>query len=66
MSHGGYKAQAMIKTIIGSECPLQPHYQHVRDLTESVKGIYTEIQVIRLTEAKEMFLAHQYSLERND
>ena len=66
MSNGGYKAQAIIRTSIGSERPLHPQYQHVGDFTESVRAMCSTIEVIRLNEAAEIFPAYQRALRRND
>ncbi len=66
MSSGGYTAQAIIRTSIGSERPLHPQYQHVGDFSESVRAMCTTIEVIRLTEATEIFPAYQRALQRED
>ena len=66
MSNGGYKAQAIIRTSIGSERPLHPQYQHVGDFTESVNAMCTTVEVIKLNEAADIFPAYQRALQRND
>src|SRR4051812_20242625 len=48
MSNGGYRAQAIIRTGVGSERPLHPQYQHVGDFTEAIRAISTTLEVIRL------------------
>ena len=66
MSNGGYKAQAIIRTSIGSERPLHPQYQHVGDFTESVSAMCTTIEVIKLNQAADIFPAYQRALQKND
>ena len=66
MSNGGYKAKAIIRTGIGSERPLHPQYQHVGDYTEAIQAMCTTIEVIRLTEASDIFPAYEKALLRDD
>lgn len=66
MSNGGYKAKAIIRTGIGSERPLHPQYQHVGDFTEAIQAMCTTIEVIRLTEASDIFPAYERALSRDD
>jgi len=66
MSNGGYPAQAIIRTGIGSERPLHPQYQHVGDFTEPIRAMTTTIEVIRLEEPADIFPAYQRALTRED
>ncbi len=66
MSNGGYRAQAIIRTGVGSERPLHPQYQHVGDFTESIRAMSTTLEVIRLEEASEIFPAYERALTRDD
>ena len=66
MSNGGYRAQAIIRTGVGSERPLHPQYQHVGDFTEAIRAMSTTIEVIRLEEPSEIFPAYERALTRDD
>ena len=66
MSNERYKTKAIIRTGIGSKRPLHPQYQHIGDFTESVRKMCTNIEVIRLEEAKDIFSAYKKALNRED
>jgi pyruvate/2-oxoglutarate/acetoin dehydrogenase E1 component len=66
MSNGGYVAQAIIRTGIGSERPLHPQHQHVGDFTDAIRSMCTTIEVVRLEEPAEIFPAYQKALLRTD
>ena len=66
MSNDGYKTKVIIRTGIGSEKPLHPQYQHVGDFTEAVKKMCSNIELIKLNEAKDIFPAYKKALERED
>lgn len=66
MSNGGYTAQAIIRTGVGSERPLHPQYQHVGDFTGPIRAMSTTLEVIRLEEAADIFPAYQRALRRED
>ena len=66
MSNDSYKTKAIIRTSIGSERPLHPQHQHVGDFTDPVKKMCTNIEIIRLEEAKDIFPAYEKALNRKD
>ena len=66
MSNGGYRPKVIIRTSIGSERPLHPQYQHVGDFTEAFRLMCSNIEIIRLDEAWQIFPACQKALERTD
>ena len=66
MSNDGYKTKVIVRTGIGSQRPLHPQYQHVGDFTDAVKEMCSNIEVIKLNEAKDIFPAYKKALERED
>ena len=66
MSRGGFQPNVIIRTGIGSERPLNPQCQHLGDFTEAFKLMLTNIEVIRLEEPEDIFLAYKKALERTD
>ncbi len=66
MSNDSYKTKAIIRTSVGSERPLHPQHQHVGDFTDPVKKMCTNIEIIRLEEAKDIFPAYEKALNRKD
>jgi pyruvate/2-oxoglutarate/acetoin dehydrogenase E1 component len=66
MSNGGYRAQAIIRTGIGSERPLHPQYQHVGDFTDAIRAMSTTIDVVRLDQPADIYPAYQRALTRDD
>jgi pyruvate/2-oxoglutarate/acetoin dehydrogenase E1 component len=66
MSNGDFKVKAIIRTSIGSQRPLHPQYQHIGDFTDQVSKMCTSIDVIKLTNASEIFSSYQKALNRND
>ena len=66
ISNDGYKTKVIIRTGIGSEKPLHPQYQHVGDFTDAVKKMCSNIELIKLNEAKDIFPAYKKALERED
>lgn len=61
-----YKANLIIRTSIGSERPLHPQCQHVGDFTEAFKLMCKTVEVIRLDEPDQIFLAYEKALLRDD
>jgi pyruvate/2-oxoglutarate/acetoin dehydrogenase E1 component len=66
MSHGSYRAKAIVRTGIGSERPLHPQQQHVGDYTEALRLMCRTIEVIRLDEPEQIFPAYERALLRDD
>ena len=66
MSNGGYTAQAIIRTGVGSERPLHPQYQHVGDFTDAIRAMSTTLDVIRCDESSDVFPAYELALTRKD
>ena len=61
-----YKTKVIVRTGIGSEKPLHPQYQHVGDFTDAVKKMCSNIELIKLNEAKDIFPAYKKALQRED
>ena len=66
MSNGKYDCKVIIRSSIGSERPLHPQFQHIGDFTESFKLMSTNIDVIRLNEAQDIFKSYKKALTRKD
>tara|TARA_B100001123_G_scaffold385298_1_gene458762 strand:- start:272 stop:634 length:363 start_codon:yes stop_codon:yes gene_type:complete len=66
MSNGGYITNAIIRTSIGSKRPLHPQHQHVGDFSDAVQKMCTNIEIIKLEEAKDIFPAYEKALNRKD
>jgi len=66
MSNDEYKTKVIVRTGIGSTRPLHPQYQHVGDFTDAVRKMCSNIEVIKLNETKDIFLAYKKALERKD
>ena len=60
------KSKVIIRTGIGSIRPLHPQDQHVGDFTDAIKLMCKTIEVVRLSEANEIFDAYKRAYERND
>ena len=57
MSNNEYKTKVIVRTGIGSEKPLHPQHQHVGDFTDAVRKMCSNIELIKLNEAKDIFPA---------
>ena len=66
ISCGQFTPKVIIRTAIGSTSPLYPGIQHCSDYTETLKCMLKNIDVIKLTEAKDIVPAYQHALERTD
>jgi|TARA_Y100000310_G_scaffold264765_1_gene275513 pyruvate/2-oxoglutarate/acetoin dehydrogenase E1 component len=66
MSNNEYKTKVIVRTGIGSEKPLHPQCQHVGDFTDAVRKMCSNIELIKLNEAKDIFPAYKKALERED
>ncbi len=66
MSCGRFKPKVIIRTAIGSTNPLYPGIQHCSDYTEAFKCMLKNVEVIKLTESKEIVPAYNHALERRD
>lgn len=66
MSCGRFKPKVIIRTAIGSTNPLYPGIQHCSDYTEALKCILKNVEVIKLTESREIVPAYNHALERRD
>ena len=66
MSNNEFKVKVIIRTSVGSQRPLNPQHQHISDFTSQVKKMCTNIDVIKLTNAKDIFLSYKKALNRKD
>jgi pyruvate/2-oxoglutarate/acetoin dehydrogenase E1 component len=62
MSGGGYKPKVIIRTCIGSTKPLDSRCQHTSDFTASFKAMLTNVDVVTLHKAWDIFPAYQKAL----
>ena len=53
------KPKIIIRTGVGSKRPLHPQYQHIGDFTEGFKKMLTNIEIINLKEAKDIFPSYK-------
>ena len=66
MSNNNFKVKAIIRTSIGSQRPLHPQHQHIGDFTDQVKNMCSSLDVIKLTNASDIFPSYKKALDRND
>ena len=66
MSEGGFQPKVIIRTSIGSQRPLHPQHQHVGDYTDSLRGMLTNMEIIRLNEPDQIVPAYEKALNRED
>jgi len=64
--HGEYNPRVIIRTSIGSECPLHPQIQHVGDFTDGFSKMVKNIEVVRLEEPGQIFEAYYKAYTRTD
>ena len=60
------KPKIIIRTGVGSKRPLHPQYQHIGDFTEGFKKMFTNIEIINLKEAKDIFPSYKKAYIRKD
>lgn len=61
-----YRPKVIIRTGVGATWPWHPQDQHIGDYTDAFRMMLTNIEVIRLDEAEQVFPAYQKALERDD
>ncbi len=66
-THGEYKAKIIIRTCVGSKIPLDPGVQHSSDYTEALRVLLCNVDIVKLTEPKQVLSAYQdaYNSERS-
>ncbi len=62
-THGEYSAKIIIRTCVGSKIPLDPGVQHSGDYTWSLKMLLNNIDVVKLTEPKQVLPAYKKAYE---
>jgi len=65
-SHGEYIPKVIIRTSIGSQRPLHPQAQHVGDLSDGLRLMTENIEIIRLDEPEDIFPAYHKAYNRTD
>lgn len=60
------KTKVIIRTAIGSERPLYPQIQHVGDFTDSLRGMCSNLEVIRLYNSNDILPSYKKALYRRD
>lgn len=63
MSHGQFKPKVIIRTMVGSIKPLYPGPQHCQDHTEALRCLLTNVDVVKLTESKDVVPAYRRALK---
>ena len=66
ISNYGFLPKVIIRTGVGSERPLHPQFQHVGDFTEQVRNMLTNIEIVKLENAEDIFPAYKKALIRDD
>jgi len=67
ITRGKVRPRVIIRTAIGSERPLFPGVQHSGDYTDAFKALgLTNIDIVRLDEPDQIFVAYKKALERAD
>lgn len=66
MSCGQFEPKVIIRTAIGSTKPLYPGIQHCSDYTTALKHMLKNVEVIKLTESKDIVPSYTHALERTD
>ena len=61
-----FKLNLIIRTGVGSQRPLHPQHQHIGDFTEGFKKMSTNIEIIKLREAKDIFPSYKKAYNRKD
>ena len=60
------KPKIIIRTSIGSQKPLHPQHQHTGDYSEAFRKMSTNIEIIRLKEAKDVLSSFKKAYYRKD
>ncbi len=66
MSKGEMKPKAIIRVAVGSKVPFSAGPQHTQNHTEAMKKMLTEVNVVELIEAEQVFDAFKNAYERED
>ena len=66
MSNGDMRPKVIIRVAIGSKVPFDAGPQHTQDHTEAIRRMLTDVDIIELKEADEIFEAFKYAYERED
>ena len=66
MTYNKYKSKAFIRTSIGSVRPLHPQFQHVGDFTNPIKKMCKNINIVKLSEPKNIFKEYKKAFSRKD
>lgn len=63
MSCGRFRPKVIIRTMAGSTKPLYPGPQHCQDHTEALKCLLTNVDVVKLTDSRDIVPAYKAALE---
>ena len=66
MSKGDMKPRVIIRVSVGSKNPINAGPQHTQNHTEAIRKMLTEVNVVELTEAEQVFPAFVEAYERKD
>lgn len=63
MSDGQFKPKVIFRVCVGSIKPLMPGPQHSKNYTEAIKKMVTNIDVIELLKAEEIYSAYEHAVK---
>lgn len=63
MSCGQFKPKVIIRTAVGATDPLYPGVQHCQDHTDALRLMLTNVDVVKLTEGRDIVPAYKRALE---
>ena len=66
MSDGESKPKVIVKSIVGSQYPLDPGHQHKANYSEAFKSMCDTMNVVELLYANQVFPEYKKALERTD
>ena len=66
MTYNKYKSKAIIRTSIGSVRPLHPQFQHIGDFAVPIKKMCKNINVVKLSDPKNIFKEYKKAFLRKD
>jgi len=65
MSDGQFKPKVIIRTCVGSTKPLMPGPQHSKNYTKALKEMVTNIDVVELLKAEDVYPAYEKAVNSN-
>lgn len=66
ISEGAWPSKVIIRVAAGPDFPVHPGHQHIGNYAEAFSKLFSNIEVIELYNAEDIFPAYQKALERSD